>query len=393
MSTPAPLNSQAFTAPSTSVAGTTARCDIRELISLAVRGLVPMLDVDKQMFCYRLLCTERGLVREGLSHRYTAMTLLGLKELESTGADTPFDIYSIYKSFIHEPTWIRGVADIGLLAWLTAAFEPERITDFFRKHDCETALQRFPDAREGRTMELAWFLSGLAHAADACPKLIGTLTDLSVETYHRLEANQGEHGLFGHSSTQKSLSGRLRGRIGSFADQVYPTYAMAKFAKAFHVDDPMGAALECARAICGAQGKSGQWWWLYDSRTGRVSSRYPVYSVHQHGMAPMCLFAVEEATGQSFRENIYRGLRWIYGANELNADMRDLSQALIWRCILPGNWPAKFWEIAASVIRPTNQDKRMRSLEVLYEQRPYEFGWLLYAFARKSVTGTMTEVV
>jgi hypothetical protein len=199
-----------------------------------------------------------------------------------------------------------------------------------------------------------------------------------------VEENQGEFGLFGHMSTEKSLMGRLRGRIGSFADQVYPIYAMSKFAKAFHVEDPLGPALECATAICAAQGKSGQWWWLYDARSGRVSSRYPVYSVHQHGMAPMCLFAVEETTGQSFRESIYQGLRWIYGENELGIDMRDGAQSLIWRCLAPGNWQTKFWEMAWSAIRPTNEHMQVPSLEVLYEQRPYEFGWLLFAFAKNS---------
>ena len=88
-------------------------------------------------------------------------------------------------------------------------------------------------------MELAWFLSGLAHAAETCPKLVGTLTDLSVETYHRIEENQGEYGLFGHMSTKKSLRGRLRGRIGSFADQVYPIYAIVEIRKGFSCGGPV----------------------------------------------------------------------------------------------------------------------------------------------------------
>src|SRR5208337_5552579 len=103
----------------------------------------------------------------------------------------------------------------------------------------------------------------------------------------------------------------------------------------FHVEAALGRALECASAVSRAQGESGQWWWLYDSRSGRVSSRYPVYSVHQHGMAPMGLFALEKATGRSFTEAIHTGLRWIYGTNELGADMRDLVENLIWRCIRP----------------------------------------------------------
>src|SRR5208337_2321146 len=152
---------------------------------------------------------------------------------------------------------------------------------------------------------------------EGTPKLAETLTDLAVETYHRLIENQGDHGFFGHLNTKRSLAGRLRGQIGSFADQLYPIYALSKFATSFHVKEPLALALECAKAICRAQGKLGQWWWLYDSRTGRVLSRYPVYSVHQHGMAPMGLFALQEATGQNFTEAIYRGLQWVYGTNEL----------------------------------------------------------------------------
>jgi len=356
--------------------------NVRELISLATRGLVPMFDADKQLFCHRLLRTERGIVREGLSPRYTIMTLLGLRELELAGIDSPFDTRAIYESFIRDRDWIQGIGDLGLLMWLIATFDPAHLGGLFSTFDCETALDRYSDAREGRTMELAWFLAGLAHMAETSSKLVSNLMDLSVETYHRIEENQGEYGLFGHMSTRKSIAGRLRGRIGSFADQVYPIYAMSKYAKVFQVEDPLGPVLECSTAICGAQGELGQWWWLYDTRSGRVSSRYPVYSVHQHGMAPMCLFAVEEATGQRFRKFISKGLCWIYGANELGVDMRDGAENLIWRCILPKKTQSKYWEMATSLVRSPNQDIQADSLKTLHEQRPYEFGWLLFALAR-----------
>jgi hypothetical protein len=345
-----------------------------------------MFDADKQLFCHRLLRTELGLVREGLSPRYTIMTLLGLRELELAGMDSPFDTQAIYASLIRDTNWIQGIGDFGLLIWLTATFDPDQLGRLFSKFDCQTALDRYSDAQEARTMELAWFLAGLAHAAQTSPKLLSALTDLSVETYHRIEENQGEYGLFGHLSTKNSLAGRLRGRIGSFADQIYPIYAMSRFAKVFQVEDPLGPALECATAVCGAQGESGQWWWLYDARSGRVSSRYPVYSVHQQGMAPMGLFAVEEASGQSFKQFIYKGLLWIYGNNELGADMRDAAENLIWRCILPKKSQSKYWEMAMSVVRSPREDAEVGSLKILYEQRPYEFGWLLFALARNSET-------
>jgi hypothetical protein len=388
MPTRTPISSQIPSTLTASHPSAFLSCNIRELISLAANGLVAMFDADKQLFCHRLLRTEQGLVREGLSPRYTIMTVLGLRELELAGMDSPFDARAIYASFIRDTSWIRGLGDLGLLIWFTAAFDPAHLGALLSKFDCEAALDRFPDAQAARTMELAWFLAALAHAAETSPQLCDTLTNLSLRTYQRLKANQGDYGLFGHMGTKNSFAGRLRGRVGSFADQVYPVYAMSKYSQVFGVEEALIAALACAKAICGAQGELGQWWWLYDARNGRVSSRYPVYSVHQHGMAPMALFAVEEASGKNFSDSIYKGLRWLYGANELGIDMIDSAQKLIWRCVLPENKFNKYWEMASSRVRSSKRKTKVGSLKILYEQRPYEYGWLLFAFAKKAGIGS-----
>lgn len=361
--------------------------DLCELNRMSVRGLVPMFVAEKQLFCYRLVRTPQGMVSEGLSPRYTIMTLLGLRELERTGARTPFDTNAIYASFSQDMTWIHGVGDLGLFLWLTAVFAPDQIDSLFQRSKLETALDRYTDAREARTMELAWFLTGLSHAALACPEKGFELKNLANKTYQLLENNQGKCGFFGHLSTRKSLAGFFRGRIGSFADQVYPIYAMSKFAVAFHLEAPSKSALRCAKAICEAQGELGQWWWLYDSKSGRVSSKYHVYSVHQQGMAPMALIAAEEATGESFQEPIYKGLRWIYGANELGEDMRDLSTNLIWRCIYPEQKYSKYRNAIRSLVGMPSAEFSAAELKILYEDRPYELGWLLYAFGRFGLDG------
>jgi hypothetical protein len=350
-----------------------------------------MFDKKRQLFCHRLVATKQGMVQQGISPRYTVMTLLGLKELEAAGVATGFDVPAIYASFVRDTKWVRSSGDLGLVIWLVARFAPQQLESFLRTLDCRTAMERFADAREGRTMELAWFLCGLAHAAEASSKLKDDLKNLATETYRRLVGNQGEHGLFGHMNAKKSLAGRLRGRIGSFADQVYPIQAFSKAAQVFEMEGATARALECASAICAVQGESGQWWWLYDSRTGRVSSRYPVYSVHQHGMAPMCLLAVEEVSGQSFRKSLDKGLRWIYGANELGLDMRDATEKTIWRCISPRNGSRKLLEVLASAFRQQDQNSPAGRLEVLREQRPYEYGWLLFALARLLENKTLAD--
>jgi hypothetical protein len=310
------------------------------------------------------------------------MTLLGLRELERTGARTPFDVNGIYESFAKDTDWMDGAGDLGLLIWLTAEFAPDRIDTFLQRHKVESALDRYADMRVARTMELAWFLAGLSHAGLACPGKLSALRSLADKTYNLLKANRGSSGFFGHQSTSKSVSGFLRGRIGSFADQIYPVYALSKYSVAYQLEEPAKMVLDCADAICEAQGELGQWWWLYDSKSGRVSSKYPVYAVHQQGMAPMGLIAAEKATGRSFQEPMYKGLRWISGANEIGVDMRDMRQGFVWRCIRARQKQNKYLDIIRSILGLPGGTPGRAELEILYEDRPYELGWLLYAFGR-----------
>jgi hypothetical protein len=191
MSSLAPLNSQASPVPARSAAQATATWDARDLISLATRGLGAMFDPQKQLFCHSLQRTPAGMVREGFSSRYTVVALLGLRKLELAGKDSSFDTQAIYASVVRDTSWIQGIGDFGLLIWLTATFHPDRLGRLFSEFDVETALDRYRDAREARTVELAWFLSGLAHAAQAYPKMLATLTDVSVETYQRMAENRG----------------------------------------------------------------------------------------------------------------------------------------------------------------------------------------------------------
>jgi hypothetical protein len=341
-----------------------------------------MFDPERQLFCNRLRVTRRGFVREGVSRRYTMMALLGLHALQESGERCPFDMDAIFKSCAGDTQWINGVGDLGLLIWLTAEYAPERLDGLFERVDVETSLDRFSDARKGRTMELAWFLAGLCHASIASPNSRWPLCDLAADTFHRLEDNRGGSGLYGHLAATKSLSGFFRGRIGSFADQIYPIYALSKFATAFSLEEPLELALECALVICRLQGSLGQWWWFYDAEAGRVICRYPVYSVDQYGLAPLALFELERATGRRFQDAIFRGLNWIYGANELGEDLRAPSRELIWNCILPRGRRRKYWETAENLIHHSEDPVPVKSLRVVHESRPYELGLLLCSFAK-----------
>jgi hypothetical protein len=354
---------------------------IRTLNELAASGLSQMFDPARGLFCFRMKRTEKGLVREGVSHRYTIMTLLGLGEFERSGRPSPIPFSKCMETLLSERNWVNNVGDLGLLLWLCAVEAPGRLEEIRQTYSVDTALTRYRDAQEHRTMELAWFLTGVSQAAISGSGQSRGWKDLAEQTCKIVQANQGPHGFFGHLARSRSLAGVIRGWVGSFADQVYPILALTKFAQALQAKEALDAAKKCAVAICKAQGELGQWWWHYDSMTGHVLQHYPVYSVHQHGMAPMALLAIGGTTGRDFSEAIYKGLRWVLNANELNTNMCDASVPAIWRCIQPVRKLDMYANEILGFLKLSRERARRNNLRILFECRPYELGWLLYAFA------------
>jgi hypothetical protein len=359
--------------------------DIHELQDLVLKGLARMFDPSRQLFCYRLKCDDHGqLIREGHSRRYSIISLLGLASAESAGLRSPVDIRKSLQCLLSGTTWITNIGDLGLLLWLCALVTPEQLNEICSSMGVREAFTRYGGERESRTMELAWFLSGLAHATIASPSLRPVLTASAVKAYEELEKNQGEKGIFGHLRRRRSLAGVVRGRIGSFADQVYPIYALTRYAQAYDAKAALDRALLGARAVCRTQGSLGQWWWHYDALSGRVLQTYPVYAVHQDGMAPMALFAIGEAAGVDFTGPIYKGLAWIYGHNELNFDMRETSSGVIWRSFYRRSSMRRYVEEARNFISPGFTATNVNDLAILNECRPYHPGWLLYALAGRA---------
>jgi len=365
--------------------------DVRALIASAAAGLVPMFDAQKQLFCARLIQSERGqnergMVQDGISHRYTLITLMGLHRMEQAGMASPIGVLLAFDGLLRETAWVKSAGDLGLLLWLCALVAPERIAEFLSRHDLEPALEKFPDGRERRTMELSWILSGLSHAVHARPELRERLTPLASRLYALLKENRGPAGAFGHQAPTAGLGvkGLLRGRLGSFADQVYPIYAFAWASRAFQFGEALNISNACADNICNEQGPLGQWWWHYDAKSGAPVGKYPVYSVHQHAMGPLALFALMDAGGRDSTREIYLGLEWIYGANELNVDMRDAASQTVWRCIRPTK-TRRYLDEAKAMLKLEKRAATPRNLHVLHECWPYELGWLIYAFAGREI--------
>jgi len=356
---------------------------IQQLLTASSAGLVQMYDTQRNLFCSRMVHTANGMKAEGISHRYSLITLMGLLKFARAGGPVPNNMDAALGALVLETSWVASAGDLGLLLWLCSLAAPERIEQFFAIHNLSEALERFPDASERKTMELSWILAGLAHATLARPELSGTLTPLARKIFAVIEGNRGAHGIFGHQAQQGGAKGLVRGRFGSFADQVYPIYAFAWASRAFGWREALLHSLASANAICKAQGELGQWWWHYDAKTGEAVGKYPVYSVHQHGMAPMALFALHDVAEADYQKEIYRGLEWIYGQNELNMDMRDTNSKVVWRCIRPTK-SRRYLDQALAILSPGHRVE-IRNLRVLKECWPYELGWLLFSFAGRQM--------
>jgi hypothetical protein len=354
---------------------------IAQLCDLAATGLVQMFDRDKNLFCYTFARTEGGMVRKGISHRYTLMTLLGLHRYESSGRKSPIAIQPILDGLLRDTSWINNAGDLGLLLWTYSELAPDRLPRVYRDVDAADAIARFSDGQQGCTMEVAWYLTGLANSWLAGYSDLPGQAEQMAAARKILESNCGLSGIYGHLSRSRSPKTHLRRKIGSFADQVYPTIAFAQLSRALDDAEARETALRTARTICTLQASMGEWCWHYNSATGKVVNRYPVYSVHQHAMGPMMLFSAADATGADFSEAIYKGLAWISGQNELHRDFVESSLHLIWRCV--------YLERAEAYLDTTLRALKLRRgaangrPRVRYECRPYELGWLLYAFAAK----------
>jgi hypothetical protein len=137
------------------------------------------------------------------------------------------------------------------------------------------------------------------------------------------------------------------------------------------------------------QGTAGQWWWHYDVRTGRVVEGYPVYTVHQDAMGPMALFALREAGGPDHGASVLRGLGWMSGSPELHGgSLVDPAVGLVWRKVArrePGKLARSLQALASRAhpgLRLPGLDGLLPPGAIDYETRPYEAGWLLYAYPR-----------
>lgn len=273
---------------------------------------------------------------------------------------------------------------VALAAWAAAetagVFAPELFAILLR------ALSNAPSIH---TVPCAWALTAAVAA-----RHFGDTSEVERLAAAKLSAAQSEHGLFPHVLPSRA-AGWVRRHIGSFADQVYPIQALARLSVATGNQGALKSANACAAQIVALQGKAGQWWWHYDTRDGQVVEGYPVYSVHQHAMAPMALLDLFDAGGTDHREAVALGLGWIDARPETTSPMISESDGVIWRKVgrtEPSKLSRKLGALTTAVTPGLHLplvDIALPAGKIDRECRPYEFGWMLYAWRSRGVVASL----
>jgi len=368
-----------------------ARRRTEELVALAIRGLPQMYAQGAFAHTVRALHGGNGeAVRpEGDSLRYAINVALGLsfvsldEQRKTLSGKTAADLV---RSTVARAQTSNDLGAIALAAWTAAEATGIYATPLFHRLRAFVASD-MPLA----TVDCAWML-----LAATAGRLLGDTASLTVAVRDRLLQAQSASGLFPHRLPASS-SGRLRAHIGCFADQVYAIQGLSRLCVATGDTTALAAANACADRICALQGPSGQWWWHYDIRNGGVVERYPVYSVHQHAMGPMALLDLREAGGHDHLGAVIRGLRWLDQHPEVSDPVVSDAHNVIWRKAARREPKKAVRAIAAftTALKPGLQLPGLDNLfppnRVDYECRPYELGWLLYAWLSGGTVQRLAE--
>ncbi len=363
---------------------------LEALTTLAQRGLSHGFVPDEGLFAQSVRCVstkhDTHLQREGLSLRYTAIAALGLASCTPAEQRETLDGHlsrDLMPRLADEASDSDDLGSIALSAWAVA-----EITGAPDLRLVNRMLQTFASGDPLPTVDTAWALTAAVaalHCAELPELSVQLATTLATTAYERLMHGEGAQGIFAHAIPAASL-GRWRAHVGCFADQVYPIQALARWAAHSGNTEALAAADRTAAQICALQGDAGEWWWHYDARTGDVIEGFPVYSVHQHAMAPMALSELFAAGGTDYSEAIDSGLSWLETHPEIGDELISKQFSLIWRKV-GRHEPRKASRSINAVTTAMHAGWRVKGVDTLFpvgvvdrECRPYELGWLLYAW-------------
>ncbi|MCA9541832.1 MAG: hypothetical protein KC620_23205, partial [Myxococcales bacterium] len=279
------------------------RARVEGLVRLSLAGLEAMHDPARELlFSVTLEEGDQPVRVEHLGVRYTVMSSLGIHDARQAGFATTLDPIRLLQSGLdqhpgddidHLGMALWADADVG--AGISKAVVPRLLA----------ALDKPLDGVIGRAV--SWALIGLCRyreqaGADArVDAAARRLRDHGLAGWH--EAG----GLFNHFAGGSAF---LRTQA-LFSTQIYWVYALATHGRVFGDAEALRVAGKCADTLIALRDPFGGWPWRYDAPRGRVTERYPVYSVHQDAMAPMALHVLAEATGREVAAVNRESLAWL----------------------------------------------------------------------------------
>jgi hypothetical protein len=369
---------------------------------MSIKGLENMYHPDEKLFCHRITQGSNAKMKqERVSLRYTAIALIGLYEARRRGYENRIDLSLTMERLTGialNMDSFDGYGDLSLILWANLLSEKRYFEDIWSKAK-EICKSFYIEDNTFPSMETAWLLIALCHLYEISDFKLEVKKLISI-VYKRLINNfHPSTSLFSFQNRvwRKNLvKMKIYSSLGSFASQIYPIMALSIYSKTFDNDEAKDIAIRCADKICSLQGEKGQWWWIYNVEKGNVAEKYPVYSVHQDAMAPMALFALQDVMGsKKFEDNIYKGLTWLFGINELGENLVDFENNIIWRAIQRKEW-GKTTSFGLGLLGHLNMKMsaftkghnfgfildRITKLKILRESRPYHLGWLLLALSK-----------
>lgn len=323
--------------------------------------------------------------------RYIIMAQIGIRRWLHSCSDNT-QLPDFWEYILSRSYKINNAGDLGLAIWAGVESNAD---------DCRTFAEKLVSnwGRLGKAcnaVELAWVLQGVVRFSQRQPMTNG-MTDLLKDACHKLMGLYCRDTALFAKHRRRSFREAISRRIACFADQVYPILALASYGRHFNDSMSVDAAVAVADTICRLQGPRGQWWWHYDVNTGIVAEEYPVFSVHQDGMAPMALLAIDKVAGTNHRSYVEKGLTWLNKQNELNVTMLMAERGVIWRNIHRRE-VGKMYRLARSVLLTAGCDRAHRlagrnlfGYAVNKECRPYHLGWILYAWANHKTNQSMDQ--
>jgi len=352
------------------------RTAVEDLIGLSLDGLQRMYDPSRELLFTRRF--EGGPERsDHLSPRYTVMSSVGLASARAAGYETALDPRRLLESGLDAGPQ-DAIDHLGMALWSSAVqggtgLEARILPRLLRRLEREDLLHHVV----GRVP--AWALIGLSlHFENEPSEAVRTaarfLRDLALQ---RCFDESG--GLFRHFVTGIAFAREQT----LFSTQIYWALALAEYGRVFGDIEALRAANICADTLIRLRDRFGGYAWRYHAHNGTIAERFPVYSVHQDGMAPMALFSLARATGREVRRVNRESLRWLW-LNQLGRSMVDPERAVIYRGArrrFPANRIFIQLGRASSLVGIDPRVVRSSAfLRLNATCRPYHLGWVLHAW-------------